>query len=124
MKIEHEPRWRWLITFLMIGTVGALLAGCFYVANRPPMASFTVTPMSGPTPLNAHFDASASTDVDGTIVTYAWNFGDTQSASGVLADHVFTVQSESKVFTVILTISDDDGVTDQATANVAVSSVP
>ena len=124
MKTEHKSRWRWLITLLIIGIIGTLLAGCLYTENTPPMASFTVIPTSGTTPLDAHFDASTSTDVDGTIATYAWNFGDTQSASGVLADHVFTVQSESKVFTVILTISDDDGATDQATANIAVSPSP
>ena len=114
-------RTRWTLFAVILGGVALALAGCFIIANLPPQASFTATPSSGTSPLSVDFDASASTDPDGQIVSYEWDFGDTQTASGVTVTHVFTVQSESRVFTVILTVTDDDGATDQATKNIAVN---
>ena len=40
--------------------------------NTPPSASFTATPTSGPAPLLVSFDASGSSDADGTIASYDW----------------------------------------------------
>ncbi len=114
-------RTRWVLFAVVLGGVTLVLAGCFIIANLAPQASFTATPASGTSPLVVHFDASASTDPDGQIVSYFWDFGDTQTGSGVALDHTFTVQSESKVFTVILTVTDDDGATDQASKNIAVN---
>ena len=51
-------------------------------SNSPPQPAFTVTPTSGPAPLSVDFDGSSSNDVDGTITTYAWNFGDGTAGSG------------------------------------------
>ncbi len=42
------------------------------VANQPPVAAFTETA----TDLAVAFDAGSSSDLDGTIVSYEWNFGD------------------------------------------------
>jgi PKD repeat protein len=53
----------------------AVLSQSVYVAgNSFPTASFTVTPDAGAAPLSVHVDASASTDSDGTIVLYEWDF--------------------------------------------------
>ena len=46
--------------------------------NTPPAAAFTSTA----TGLKAAFDASASTDPDGTIASYAWDFGDGATGTG------------------------------------------
>ena len=56
-------------------------------ANQPPVASFTYS-CSDVTPA-CDFDASASTDSDGTIVDYVWDFGDSNTASGVAASHTY-----------------------------------
>lgn len=58
------------------------------------------------------FDGAASTDEDGTIVSYSWNFGDGETGSGVSAKHVFTKAGN---FTVELTVTDDRGGTNTAT---------
>src|SRR4029453_10308926 len=58
--------------------------------NAPPTASFTTTPSSGPAPLSVTVDGTASSDSDGVITSYSWNFGDgTPSASGVTATHLY-----------------------------------
>lgn len=119
-KITRKTKSSIVGLVLLVGGLFAL-AGCIYFGNVPPVASFTATPSSGTTPLPVDFNASGSSDVDGTIVSYLWDFGDTQTGSGVLVPHTFTVQSESRVFTVILTVTDDDGAPDTAVQNVSVA---
>jgi PKD repeat protein len=64
------------------------------------------------------FDASLSTDSDGRIVSYAWNFGDGSQASGVLVKHGF---SNDGSYTVTLTVTDDRGQSASLSKAVAVS---
>ena len=70
-------RRRALVGILLVGAI-ALLGGCL-TQNVAPTASFTATPTSGQAPLAVSFDASASSDPDGTIASYTWNFGDGQT---------------------------------------------
>jgi PKD repeat protein len=102
-----------------------IVAGCIYVGNVDPIASFTAIPATGTTPLQVTFDATASSDTDGTIVTYHWDFGDGQTPSLVMiAVREFTVQSDSEVFRVVLTVTDNLGATDQAVADITVNPIP
>ena len=100
-----------------------IVAGCVYVGNIHPIASFTAVPTTGTAPLTVVFDASASADADGTIASYAWDFGDGQTASFTIAmaSHQFTIQSDSEVFRVVLTVTDDLGADDQAVADITVN---
>ena len=54
------------------------------------------------------FDGSGSTDPDDDIVSYAWNFGNGMSGTGVNPSHTYTLAGE-KIVT--LTVTDDDGLT-------------
>ena len=54
------------------------------------------------------FDGSGSTDPDGDIVSYAWNFGNGMSGAGVNPSHIYTLARE-KIVT--LTLTDDGGLT-------------
>ena len=74
--------------------------------NVPPTAVATATPPSGPPPLPVKFDASASTDPDGSIVAYKWNFGDGSSATGKTASHTYTAAAK---YTATLTVTDNRG---------------
>lgn len=100
-----------------------IVAGCIYVGNIDPVASVTAVPTTGTTPLTVVFDASASVDTDGTIASYAWDFGDGQTASFTIAvaSHQFTLQSVSAVFRVLLTVTDDEGASDQAVVDITVN---
>ena len=58
------------------------------------------------------FDGSQSTDLDGSIVTYYWNFGDGYTEMGVSPIHYY---ANVGTYTVILTVTDDKGATDTDT---------
>jgi len=89
---------------LLIGAI-ALLSGCL-TQNVAPTASFTADPTGGQAPLAVSFDASASTDPDGTITSYTWSFGDGQNGSGVSGSHIYM---DEGTFTVVLTVIDSGG---------------
>ena len=83
-------------------------------ANSPPVASFTATPASGPAPLTVQFDASASHDPDGSIVSYTWNFGDySAGVAGVTASHSYPTGG---IYTVTLSATDNLGAPDGSLA--------
>lgn len=77
------------------------------VANGiAPVARYSVSPQSGDIDTTFHFDGSASSDKDGSIVRYEWKFGDGGTATGATVDHKFHA---SGVFGVKLTVTDNDG---------------
>ena len=83
--------------------------------NAAPAASFTASPETGTAPLTVAFDAAASTDPDGSISGYAWNFGDGSTGSGVNATHTFVAGGS---YTVTLTVTDSAGATGTTTRTV------
>lgn len=85
-------------------------------AGAGPTASFTISPSTGGTTNTTFaFDASAST---GTGLTYAWNFGDSTSGSGVVATHRYNT---ANTFIVTLTVTDNQGRTASASKTVEVT---
>lgn len=86
--------------------------------NVPPAASFAVTPTSGEAPLAVTVDASGSTDSDGAIASYAWDFGDGGTATGSTAGHTFAAAG---TFAITLTVTDNSGATATATETVEVT---
>ena len=76
--------------------------------NQPPVASFSCSQTSGQSPLAVAFDASASTDPDGWISEYNWNFGDANGGSGKTTSHTYSTTTD-RTYTVKLTVTDDDG---------------
>ncbi len=85
----------------------------FPVGNQPPSARFVATPNK----LVLGVDASTSLDSDGTVVSYAWDFGDGATDTGVTASHTY---ADAGTYTVSLLVTDDDGATDTTTQSVTV----
>lgn len=85
--------------------------------DRQPTASFTFSPSDPNTSDTVEFDASDSTDSDGEIQSYEWDFGDGTTATGETPSHSY---SSSGTYTVTLTVTDDTGATDTTTRTVSV----
>ena len=86
--------------------------------NEPPIAQFSMDVQDGEAPLPVLFDASASSDPDGSVASYAWDFGDGGTGSGAQATHSF---DEAGLFQITLTVVDDRGGTASTQAPVFVS---
>jgi PKD repeat protein len=97
-----------------LNTYGSTIADAFiagrFQANQPPRAN-----AGGPYYLPANgtvsFDGRFSTDPDGTIVSYAWQFGDGATGVGPQPTHTY---SGPGPFTVTLTVTDNEGATGTA----------
>ncbi|QHT54781.1 PKD domain-containing protein [Cellulomonas sp. H30R-01] len=81
--------------------------------NQPPVGAFTSTP----TDLAVAFDATGSTDSDGTVAGYAWTFGDGATGTGATPSHTYAAGG---TYTVTLTVTDDKGATAQVVHDVTV----
>jgi len=93
-----------------------LIPGGGGTANDLPTASFTFDC----TDLTCNF-TDASTDGDGTIVSWAWSFGDGGAATVQNPRHTF---GASGTYAVSLTVTDDDGATANTSRDVSVSAAP
>lgn len=91
-------------------------------ANQPPVAR-PGGPYSGAINAAIAFNGTASSDPDGSIATYAWNFGDQSTGSGATPSHAYTGVG---TYTVTLTVTDNGGLTHSAstTATVSTGSTP
>jgi len=89
------------------------------IVNQDPTAAFTVTPDSGDTGTDFVFDASGSSDPEESTLTFDWDFGDGDGASGESVTKSFTNPS---TYAVTLTVTDEYGNMDSVTQEVSVES--
>lgn len=74
--------------------------------NQPPSARFEFLPEQPVAGQMVSFDASGSTDADGTITQYEWRFADGASATGLQVKHHYQLPG---IYEVILTVTDNEG---------------
>jgi chitodextrinase len=89
--------------------------------DEPPTAVLKATPASGTAPLMVAFDGTGSSDPDGSITTYSWDFGDGTSGSGATLSHQY---ANAGSYTARLTITDTSGMSASATGTISVSPAP
>ncbi len=82
--------------------------------NSSPSAAFTTSCID----LDCNFDASNSSDSDGSIVSYDWIFGDSATGSGVTANHNYLTDGS---YSVMLTVTDDAGASSSGAQSITVS---
>jgi len=85
-------------------------------SNVPPVAVIS-GPSNGTEGIAVSFNGSGSSDADGTIVSYDWNFGDGSAGSGETVSHTYVAGT----YTVTLTVTDDMGATGEATMNISIT---
>jgi PKD repeat protein len=68
-----------------------------------------------------HFRGDRSSDPDGRIVDYTWDFGDGEAASGVEVSHRYQADGRYRV---TLVVTDDDGLKNQMSHEVRVRPTP
>jgi len=90
-----------------------------YKGNTPPQAYFEPSTYTGLAPLSVTFDASGSSDIDGSIVSYEWNFGDGDTAVGKIVSHTF---SKAGSYSVTLTVTDNLNASFSVTKSITVAS--
>ena len=79
------------------------------INNRHPVGAITATASIIDENEEVTFDASQSVDLDGTIDSYLWSFGDGNAASGISVTHSY---DEIGFYSITLTVIDNDGAAD------------
>jgi len=87
--------------------------------NRAPQAAFTFAPERPSVGETIRFDAAGSSDPDGRITQYDWDFGDGAGAQGETVTHQYSADGN---YTVTLTVLDDGGSTGRSRRTVTVGS--
>jgi PKD repeat protein len=95
----------------------------FIYPNQPPIASFTYSPTNPLIYETATFDASASHDPDGNIVSYTWDFGDGNitTVTEPIITHIYTIAGSTVNYAVTLTVTDNEGSTSSTSQIVSVT---
>lgn len=81
-----------------------------------PIASASATPATGDAPLNVQFSSAGSSDPDGSIVSYAWDFGDGTTSTAANPAHTFNAVGN---YSVTLVVMDNSGLTAASTITVS-----
>jgi hypothetical protein len=87
---------------------------------KSPVAKFAAT-CNG---LSCTFDGSGSSDPDGTIVYWAWSYGDSTGRNGqrlTSTSHAYQPTGGSRTYTVTLMVVDNDNKVGRASANISVT---
>ncbi|TWU44585.1 Microbial collagenase precursor [Rubripirellula tenax] len=115
-----------------VGTVGGESHGLLLITSTPndvgggggatnetPTSTIINNRTKGRTRTKFLFDGRTSTDTDGTIESYAWDFGDGETSDLSKIRHQY---ASAGTYTATLTVTDNDGAT--ATANVEITVRP
>jgi PKD repeat protein len=109
------------VTLTMFGPGGGVVTSQPVTVDEPPNASFALTTAHPATGHATTFNGSASSDPDGAIVAYRWDFGDGSAGSGATPSHVYTAE---RAYTVTLTVTDSSGLQAAQSQQLTVDEAP
>jgi PKD repeat protein len=85
-------------------------------SNQPPTAVISGSEEAA-VGQSVQFDGGGSSDIDGSILSYDWDFGDGGRESGITVTHVYT---QVGTYPVVLTVTDDGGLTASAAFDIEI----
>jgi N,N-dimethylformamidase beta subunit-like, C-terminal/PKD domain/HYDIN/CFA65/VesB-like, Ig-like domain/Cep192 domain 4 len=91
-----------------------------FIGDQPPLASVG-GPYSGATHQSIQFDGTATSDPDGTVSTYQWDYGDGSTGTGSYPMHSY---ASSGTYTVSLIVTDSEGSRNAATTTATITNKP
>jgi PKD repeat protein len=98
--------------YLITGTVVAT------GAKQAPTAVASASTTSGTAPLTVNFTGQNSSDSDGVVVGYRWDFGTGDSSTATNPGYTYTSPG---TFNATLTVTDSDGLTNSASVTITVT---
>ncbi|MFT5138455.1 MAG: PKD repeat protein [Rhodothermales bacterium] len=87
---------------------------CSALPNQPPVAAMTWSCQG----FDCSFDGGPSSDVDGTVISYDWDFGDGTFGTGATPNHSYASAGSRQV---TLTVTDDDAAANNVDETVSVT---
>jgi len=116
---KYEDNGTYTVTLTVTDDKGATdtVSKQIEVLNEPPTAYFTYQPTDKVKVNKEVTFTDESTDKDGTIVNYTWNFGDGNISYEKNPTHKY---AKANTYTVTLTITDNDGATDSSSLDITV----
>jgi PKD repeat protein len=120
MKFFHAS------AFILGLGASVLVWGCGSGESTPPKTLYPPTavlagPYSGTPGTAIDFSGSSSSDPQGEVLTYSWNFGDGGTSSSANAQHTYVAAG---TYSVTLTVTDTSGLSNTATTKATVGSPP
>jgi len=116
--------------YVNLNTISGFQNGAFIIRargtktglpNLPPIARGTISKSQATVNETLTFDASQSSDPDGQITQYRWEFGDGSSSNQSVTTHAY---AQPGTFAVKLTVTDNQGATGQVQGQVTVTGQP
>ena len=87
-------------------------------SGSAPIAALSATPTTGTAPVTVSFSSTGSSDADGSIVAYEWNFGDgSPVATTPSATHTYTAPG---TYTATLKVTDNSGLSGAQSTTITV----
>ena len=117
-----------LIVVAVIAVLALIFSGISFVTqnghetlksiNNPPTAQINVVDSSVEEMETIYFNGSESTDIDGIIIEYTWDFDDGTKDSGMYTNHKYSL---ADTYTVTLTVIDNEGESDEDSIEITVT---
>ena len=105
--------------------IGPSIKQIRFGGNQSPIVRMTSDKKFGPSVLNVNFTGNTSSDPDGTIANYAWNFGDGGTSTAANPSHNFTAPANTPTkYAVKLTVTDNLGASSLDSIIISVNNTP